>query len=80
MGKMVLIYKISPEGIEETDKVENAIKLNVLNILNKKYGIIEKDLASAEIEIVPAMKARDIGFDNSMIAGYGQDDRICAFA
>ena len=56
-----------------------AIKLNILNILNKKYGIKEVDFSSSEIEIVPAFKARSLGFDESMIAAYGQDDRVCAY-
>ena len=56
-----------------------AVKLNILNILNKKYGIKEVDFSSSEIEIVPAFKARSLGFDESMIAAYGQDDRVCAY-
>ena len=55
-------------------------KLGVMQILNEKYGITEEDLISAELEVVPAGKARDIGFDRSMIAAYGHDDRVCAFA
>lgn len=62
------------------DKEENAVKLNILNILNKKYGIKESDLLSSEIEIVPAGKARTLGFDESMIAGYGHDDKSCSYA
>jgi aspartyl aminopeptidase len=62
------------------DKAENKVKLNLLRILNEKYGITEADFASAEIEAVPAQKARDIGFDRSMIGAYGHDDRSCAFA
>ncbi|MCP4672213.1 MAG: aminopeptidase, partial [Desulfobacula sp.] len=54
-------------------------KLGVLNLLYEKYGITEEDFISAEIEAVPAQKARDIGFDRSMIGSYGQDDRICAY-
>ena len=61
------------------EKVKEKIKLNILSILNKNYGITEKDFASAEIEFVPAFKARDIGFDRSMIGAYGHDDRCCAF-
>ena len=56
-----------------------AVKLNILDILNKKYGITEIDFLSSEIEIVPAMKCRSLGFDESMIAGYGQDDKICVY-
>ncbi|MBN1775462.1 MAG: aminopeptidase [Clostridiales bacterium] len=54
-------------------------KIAVLKILNEKYGIVEKDFVSAELEIVPAMKARDVGFDRSFIAAYGHDDRVCAY-
>ncbi|MBC8384773.1 MAG: aminopeptidase [Candidatus Cloacimonetes bacterium] len=60
-------------------EAKDAVKLNALSILNDKYGIIEEDFLSAELEIVPAGKARDCGIDRSMILGYGQDDRICAY-
>ena len=59
---------------------KNAVKANVLKILKKKYDIEEEDLVSAEIEVVPAGKARDYGLDASMIAGYGHDDRCCAYS
>jgi aspartyl aminopeptidase len=59
--------------------VKEKVKLNILSLLNKQYGITEKDFASAEIEFVPAFKACDIGFDRSMIGSYGHDDRCCAF-
>ena len=59
---------------------KNAVKANILNLLKKKYGIEEEDLVSAEIEVVPAGKARDYGLDASMIAGYGHDDRCCAYS
>ena len=63
-----------------TDKdAKNKLKLNILEILNKKYGIIEEDLISAELIVVPATKARDVGLDRSMVGGYGQDDRVCAY-
>ncbi len=55
------------------------VKLNMINILNKKYGITEEDFLSAELSFVPALKTRDIGFDESMIGGYGHDDRVCAY-
>ena len=58
---------------------EDLVKLNILNILNKKYGIKEVDFLSSEIELVPAFKARSLGFDESMVAAYGQDDKVCAF-
>ncbi|MBO4446269.1 MAG: aminopeptidase [Clostridia bacterium] len=61
------------------DKASNLVKLNILDILNKKYGIVEKDFLSAELEIVPAFKACDIGLDRSMIGAYGHDDRVCAY-
>lgn len=60
------------------DKKE-AVKENVLRILNEKYGVEEEDFLSAELEIVPAGDARECGLDRSMIAGYGQDDRVCAY-
>ncbi len=55
------------------------IKLNVLNLLNEKYGITEEDFCSADLTLVPAAKACDIGFDSSIVASYGQDDRICVY-
>lgn len=61
------------------DKKKEAVKQNVLKILNEKYGIEEEDFLSAELEIVPAGKARECGLDRSMIAAYGQDDRVCAY-
>ena len=62
-----------------SDEEKERFKLGVLNLLYEKYGIREEDFISAEIEAVPAQKARDIGFDRSMIGSYGQDDRICAY-
>jgi len=56
------------------------IKTAILDKLHKEYGLTEEDFISAELEAVPAFKARDIGFDKSLIGGYGQDDRACAFA
>ena len=61
-------------------EVQEAVKLNILNILNEKYGITEVDFTSSELELVPAMPCRSMGFDNSMVAGYGQDDKICVYA
>ena len=61
------------------EKTTERIKLNVLKILNDKYGITEKDFVSSEPELVPAFKAKSLGFDRSMVAGYGQDDKICAY-
>ncbi|MDP4118026.1 MAG: aminopeptidase [Bacillota bacterium] len=63
-----------------TNNEEESIKENILKLLNEKYGIVEEDFISSEFEAVPAMKTRDIGFDRSMVGGYGQDDRVCAYA
>ena len=60
-------------------KVSERVKLNILNILNEKYGITEADLTSSEIELVPAFKARSLGLDASLVAAYGQDDKVCAY-
>lgn len=62
------------------EKMEGALKLNLLKLLHDKYGITEEDLVSSELEIVPAFEPREIGFDKSMIGAYGHDDKICAFA
>ena len=61
------------------EKKKDAVKQNVLKILNEKYGIEEEDFLSAELEIVPSGKSRECGLDRSMIAAYGQDDRVCAY-
>ena len=64
---------------EKDEKKKEAVKNNVLRILGEKYGVEEEDFLSAELEIVPAGKARDCGLDRSMVAAYGQDDRVCAY-
>ena len=61
------------------DEGSELVKLNILKLLNEKYGITEEDFLSAELEIVPAFKASDLGFDRSLIGAYGQDDRVCAY-
>lgn len=61
------------------DGEEETIKGGIMSLLEKKYGICEEDFVSAEIEVVPAFSARSLGFDESMVAGYGQDDRVCAY-
>ena len=66
-------------SIPYAENVPEAVKLNVLNLLNQKYGITEIDLLSSELELVPAMKARSMGLDESMVAAYGQDDKICVY-
>ena len=58
---------------------KDAVKANILKLLKDKYDIEEEDFVSAEIEVVPSGKARDYGLDRSMIAGYGHDDRVCAY-
>ena len=63
----------------DDEKVKEKVKLRFLSILNNRFGIDEKSFAGAEIEFVPAFKARDLGLDGSMIGGYGHDDRCCAY-
>ena len=70
----ILIGSTPLEGVEK-----DAVKINMLKLLNEKYGISEEDFLSAEIAAVPAFKARDLGLDRSMIGGYGHDDRVCAY-
>jgi aspartyl aminopeptidase len=74
-GLNVIIGSLPAEGKDD----EKKIKLNVLKILNEKYGMIEEDFQTAEIEIVPAGRARDVGIDRGMISAYGHDDRVCAY-
>lgn len=62
------------------EKVKEKVKLAILEHLNKRYGIKSEDFFSAEIQAVPSDKARDLGFDRSLIAAYGQDDRVCAYS
>jgi aspartyl aminopeptidase len=61
------------------DAEKDAVKIHALKLLNEKYGITERDLLSAELSVVPALKTRDVGFDRSMLAAYGHDDRVCAY-
>ncbi len=68
---------VGSRPVDGEDK--DAVKAGVLNYLNEKYGIAEDDFLSAELSIVPAAKARDVGFDRSMICAYGHDDRVCAY-
>ena len=58
---------------------DDKVKENIMNLLNEKYDIKEIDFYSSELEVVPAFKAKDLGFDRSMVAAYGQDDRVCAY-
>lgn len=76
--KLTLVAGSFPCPNNNEDK--ERVKKNVMQILNKKYGITEDDFISAEIEVVPALGVRDVGWDRSLIGGYGQDDRICSYA
>lgn len=73
----ILVGGIPINGPEDT---KEKFKLSILNMLNEQYGIVEQDFTGAEIEVVPAGKARDVGFDRAFTGGYGQDDRSCAYA
>ena len=68
-----------PIQINEEEKEKDGVKKNILNLLRDIYGIEEDDFLSAEIEVVPAGKARDFGLDRSMVMAYGQDDKVCAY-
>lgn len=61
------------------DEISEKVKLNIIRLLNEKYGIVESDFMSAELEMVPAFPAKDLGFDKSLVGSYGQDDRVCAY-
>ena len=63
----------------EGEDIKDAVKLSILALLHEQYGMKEKDFFRAEFELVPAVKARDIGLDRSMVVAYGQDDRVCAY-
>ncbi len=69
---------VGSRPFKDDDSAE-AVKFNILSILYEKYGFTEADFLSAELEVVPAFKASDIGFDRSMIGSYGHDDRVCAY-
>lgn len=75
-GLNVIVGNI-PDGNESS---KERVKGNILKLLNEKYGIEEKDFLTAEIEVVPAGKARDVGLDRSMVSAYGHDDRVCSYA
>ena len=66
-------------GIPAEGEEKEAVKLGVLKLLNEKYGIVEEDFLSAELEAVPAVKAKDVGLDRAFVASYGHDDRVCAY-
>ena len=79
--KLDLLIGSRPIEQDETleEKEKEAVKANVINLLKQYYDMEEEDFLSAELEIVPAGKARDCGLDRSMVLAYGQDDRVCAF-
>ena len=70
---------VGSRALDEAEDEKELVKLNVMKILNDKYGITENDFLSAELCLVPSFKAKDIGFDRSMIGGYGHDDKVCAY-
>ncbi len=61
------------------DKESELVKLNVMSILNKKYGMTESDFLSAELCLIPCFKSKDVGFDSGLVGGYGHDDKVCAY-
>jgi aspartyl aminopeptidase len=75
--KLNVLVGSLPVGDAET---KDRFKLSLLKYLEDRYGIVEEDLVSAELEVVPAGPARDLGWDRSLVGGYGQDDRSCAYA
>jgi len=79
IGNKPIVFDKKEGDKEEKSAGKDAVKTGVLNILKETYDIEEEDFISAELEVVPAGKAREAGFDRSMILGYGQDDRVCAF-
>lgn len=83
IGNKPLIIDKKKKNSEDEDadkEKKDAVKNNILSILKERYEIEEEDFISAELEVVPAGKAREAGFDRSMILAYGQDDRVCAFS
>ncbi len=70
---------IGSRPLNTEDEEGELVKLNVMKILNEKYGITESDFLSAELCFVPAQKSRDVGFDRGLIGGYGHDDKVCAY-
>jgi aspartyl aminopeptidase len=79
VGNKPIVIKKEENGEEKKESVKEAVKKGVLDILKNMYDVEEEDFLSAELEIVPAGKAREAGFDRSIILAYGQDDRVCAY-
>ena len=80
IGNRPLVVKPADDASdEEKPAAKEPVKAFALKLLEEKYGITEEDFLSAEIEVVPAGRARELGFDRSMVIGYGQDDRVCSY-
>lgn len=80
IGNKPFVVDKKSDNDEKEEPVKEAVKAGALDIIKKQYDIEEEDFISAELEIVPAGRAREAGFDRSMILAYGQDDRVCAFS
>ncbi len=80
IGNKPLLLNPGKEEEEKAEPVKDAVKKGILEILKETYDVEEEDFISAELEVVPAGKAREAGLDRSLILAYGQDDRVCAFA
>lgn len=76
---IILAHEGAPKTEDNDEKIKQAIKKQLLDFLQSKYSITEEDFITAELEVVPAGKARFVGFDQALLGAYGQDDRICAF-
>lgn len=76
----ILVGSLPASKADDDKDVKEKVKLNILRLLEKVYGITEEDFLSAELELVPAGMPRELGLDRSMIVGYGHDDRVCAYA
>lgn len=80
VGNRPLLAKEESKDVNAAEASKDSVKDFVIELLADKYGFDEEDFLSAELEVVPAGRARDLGFDRSMVIGYGQDDRVCAYA
>ncbi|MDO4528447.1 MAG: aminopeptidase, partial [bacterium] len=76
----IVVGSIPVAEDEDDEDVKEKVKLNILRLLEKEYGVTEEDFLSAELELVPAGMPRELGLDRAMIVGYGHDDRVCAYA
>lgn len=76
----IVVGSIPVDKEEDDEDVKDKVKLNILRLLEKEYGVTEEDFLSAELELVPAGMPRELGLDRAMIVGYGHDDRVCAYA